>query len=239
MGVDYMIKLFHGKKTKFLCWFVNYILGRNIFNPKPDNPIWVKYKKKKYQNNLLNISLADCRKCTFDFRGNDNVIDVGECSVLRNVHFVISGDGNRIELGKVCGVYNVTFSIEGNNQVIHMGDNYNSWADDSLVRIGAGDGANIFVGNDCMIAPGSILRSTDQHSIIKCDTKEKINNPKDIVLGDHVWLAAGVTVLKGTKIGKGTIIGANSMLSNTEIEDNCLAVGNPVRVVKKNVTWQM
>lgn len=104
---------------------------------------------------------------------------------------------------------------------------------------GAGDGGNIYVGNDCMIALGSILRSTDQHSIISCETKEKLNKSKDIVLGNHVWLAVGVTLLKGTSIDNGSIIGANSMISNKQIGENCLAVGNPARVVKENVTWLM
>jgi virginiamycin A acetyltransferase len=47
-----------------------------------------------------------------------------------------------------------------------------------------------------------------------------------------------VTVLPGVHIGNGAIIGANSVVGKN-IEPYCIAVGNPVRIVRKRFDDEM
>ncbi len=52
-----------------------------------------------------------------------------------------------------------------------------------------------------------------------------------IVVGDHVWLGAGVIVLSGVRIGNGVVVGAGSVVTR-DIPEGAIAVGVPARVVK-------
>lgn len=53
-----------------------------------------------------------------------------------------------------------------------------------------------------------------------------------IKIGDGCWIGGGVIVLPGVTIGNGTVIGAGSVVTK-DIPDNCLAVGNPCKVIRK------
>lgn len=54
---------------------------------------------------------------------------------------------------------------------------------------------------------------------------------KPIRIGNNVWIGATVTVLPGVEIGENTTIGAGSEVTKS-IPPNCVAVGNPCRVLR-------
>ncbi len=53
-----------------------------------------------------------------------------------------------------------------------------------------------------------------------------------IKIGRGCWLGGGVIVLPGVTIGNGSVIGAGSVVAK-DIPPNCLAVGNPCRVIRE------
>ena len=53
-----------------------------------------------------------------------------------------------------------------------------------------------------------------------------------IKIGSGCWLGGGVIVLPGVTIGNGSVIGAGSVVAK-DIPPNCLAVGNPCRVIRE------
>lgn len=53
-----------------------------------------------------------------------------------------------------------------------------------------------------------------------------------VKIGSGCWIGGGVIILPGVSIGDGTVIGAGSVVTR-DIPDNCLAVGNPCRVIRK------
>lgn len=55
----------------------------------------------------------------------------------------------------------------------------------------------------------------------------KIGN---VIIGDNVFIGAGSIVLPNVKIGNNVIIGAGSIVSK-DIPENCVAVGNPAKVI--------
>ena len=52
-----------------------------------------------------------------------------------------------------------------------------------------------------------------------------------IKIEDHVWIGGGTIILPGVTIGKGSVIGAGSVVTRS-IPANCVAVGNPCRVIR-------
>lgn len=53
-----------------------------------------------------------------------------------------------------------------------------------------------------------------------------------VKIGSGCWIGGGVIILPGVTIGEGTVIGAGSVVTK-EIPSNCVAVGNPCRVMRK------
>lgn len=59
-----------------------------------------------------------------------------------------------------------------------------------------------------------------------------------VTIGDDVWLAAKVTVLRGARIGDRTVVGANSVVRG-ELPSDAVAVGAPAKVVRHGPPEQL
>ena len=55
---------------------------------------------------------------------------------------------------------------------------------------------------------------------------------KPIKVGSNVWIGGNVCVMPGVTIGDNVAIGAGSVV-NKDIPSNCVAVGNPCKVIKE------
>ena len=53
-----------------------------------------------------------------------------------------------------------------------------------------------------------------------------------VKIEDSVWIGGGAILLPGVTIGKNSVIGAGSVVTRS-IPANCVAVGNPCRVIKQ------
>ena len=53
-----------------------------------------------------------------------------------------------------------------------------------------------------------------------------------INIGKNCWLGAGVIVMPGITIGDNTVIGAGAVVTK-DIPANCIAVGNPAKVLRE------
>ncbi len=106
------------------------------------------------------------------------------------------------------------------------------------INIACLEGTSINIGTDCLFSAGIEIRTSDSHSILNMVGK-RLNCAKSIVIGNHVWCGQGVFILKGAHIEENTVIGACSVVNKEFIEGNCVVAGNPAKIVKQNVTWQM
>lgn len=55
---------------------------------------------------------------------------------------------------------------------------------------------------------------------------------RPIEIRDNVWVGGGCIFLPGVTVGENSVIGAGSVV-NRSIPDNCVAVGNPCRVIRR------
>lgn len=92
------------------------------------------------------------------------------------------------------------------------------------------------IGDDCLFSDQIFIWTSDHHSIIDLETKEQINFPADIAIGNRVWVGQGVHVLKGVHLGEGSIVGARSVV-NCSIPRTELWAGVPAKTIKRNVSW--
>ncbi len=57
-------------------------------------------------------------------------------------------------------------------------------------------------------------------------------------IGPDTWIAAKVSVLRGTRVGRGCVLGAHAVVKG-DIPDYGIAVGSPARVVKnRKDAWE-
>ena len=93
---------------------------------------------------------------------------------------------------------------------------------------------NIVSGNDVRIGALVTILDTDCHSLNYLDRMngDKTTKTKPVVIDEGVLIGAQSIVLKGSHIGAHSIIGAGSVVCG-DIPANCIAAGNPCKVIKK------
>jgi len=84
---------------------------------------------------------------------------------------------------------------------------------------------SVIIGNNVLFGANCQIGDRDGHQ------DRYASKPAPIIIEDGVWLGMNVTILKGVTIGKNTIIGANSLVTK-DIPANCVAAGNPCRIIK-------
>ncbi|MCJ8268147.1 MAG: acyltransferase [Psychrosphaera sp.] len=96
-------------------------------------------------------------------------------------------------------------------------------------------GTEVFIGNNVRIAGRALLAGYPGHPVNaedraagKPDLDGQIG---DIVREDDVWLATGVSVMAGVRIGQGTIVAAGSVVTH-DLPPGVLAGGIPAKVIK-------
>ena len=87
------------------------------------------------------------------------------------------------------------------------------------------------IGDYCKITKGvTILTHDYSRSVLRRVYGEIIGEAGQTVIGDNVFIGMNSIILMGSRIGNNVIIGAGSVVSGV-IPDNCVAAGNPCRVL--------
>lgn len=85
----------------------------------------------------------------------------------------------------------------------------------------------IQIGHGCLISRMVFIFDADHHPIYN-EAGEQINQPKPVIIGDHVWIGLQSVIVRGSKIGEGAVIAANSLVGG-KIKAGTMASGNPAR----------
>ena len=88
---------------------------------------------------------------------------------------------------------------------------------------------SVIIGKNCGIGSYSIIMDTDFH--MASDFKKR-PEPAPVTIGDDVWLATRVTVLKGVTIGNGAVVSAGSVVV-ADVPPYTMVGGVPARIIKR------
>ncbi|WAH36129.1 acyltransferase [Alicyclobacillus dauci] len=118
--------------------------------------------------------------------------------------------------------------IVGEDAEVHIGKNTFISANSKVISR-----SKVDIGDDCAISWDVQILDTDFHEL---NGQRTVTAP--IKIGNHVWISSGVNILKGITIGDGAVIGAGTVVTK-DVPRGALAVGNPARIVRKNVRWSL
>ncbi len=87
----------------------------------------------------------------------------------------------------------------------------------------------IVIGKDVIIAWDTFITDSDWHPI------EGSCHYADVIIGNHVWVAAGVKILKGSVIGNDCIVACSAVVTSGVYPERSLLAGVPAKVIKTSI----
>lgn len=191
---------------------------------------------KGYRHNTICIGNKGIMKgARIKIDGKRNVLEVKNPTTNSGINIFIKGNDNHILIDENCVLKNLKIWIEDDNNNIFIGKNTLICGDTKLSCI---EGKSIRIGSGCMFSDGIDVRTGDSHSVLDEEGK-RINPSKDITICDHVWVGQGVTILKGCMILKNSIVATKSVVTKPFNKENVTIAGNPARIVKENINWDV
>ena len=189
--------------------------------------------KEVYENNnrilgkpelFLNSSVV--------FSGKNNTLFFSQSVKLTHSTIKFQGDNALVFLSGSRESYSVTV-MTYNQSVVFIGEDL---ATNEPLRIICSEAKHVFLGNDCLIS-SCLIRTGDAHRLYDIRSGMRINEGKSVYFGDHIWIGASVTVLKGSRLHSGCIIGSNALLTGKEYYSSTVYGGNPAKAVRKNTAY--
>ncbi|WP_197702564.1 acyltransferase [Sulfuricaulis limicola] len=99
--------------------------------------------------------------------------------------------------------------------------------------------SHVKIGDNTLLGANTIIADNDMHPIKPENRRYNcadVDIPaKPVYIGNNVWIGADVFICKGVSIGDNSVIGAKSLVSKS-IPANCIAAGNPAKVIKKDLS---
>ena len=189
--------------------------------------------------NIIRIFWILYNRFKFSLYGVKFGKDLRVCNIL---YFKSKGEnevriGNNFAFSSGGGYNPLSRNIEGAIELeygakLHIGNNVGIsssclWIYDSLK-----------IGDDTKIGADCIILDSDAHSLdyiqrMRPDTDRPNAKKVGITIGNNVLIGTRCIILKGVEIGDRTIIGSGSIVTKS-IPSDCVAAGNPCRVIKKN-----
>ena len=131
----------------------------------------------------------------------------------------------KAKIGSACRI------ICNSNGNIIFGDGVNITGRTSVISDN-----KISIGAKSLISGDCLLMDTDFHKVV--DKNESVNERKNIVLDEHVWIGCRATILGGTQIPENSVVAAGSVLTKAFSEKGLLLGANN-KVLKTDIFWKM
>lgn len=109
---------------------------------------------------------------------------------------------------------------------IFVGDNFYANFNCTILDVGRVD-----IGDNVLLAP-NVAIYTAGHPIHPESRNSKYEYGIPVKIGNNVWIGGNSVITPGVTIGDNVVIGAGSVVTR-DIPPNCVAVGNPCKVIKQ------
>jgi len=173
-----------------------------------------------------------------NFHGKNSTLRIHEpLAQYKNCKFIFADDVEIDIESSNSVIFNLKIIAEANGSKFIADKNFKIVSGEFLFYKNAPN-HTIKIGKDCLFSKDITIRISDGHIIKDFDTDEIINESKDIIIGDNVWVTEGVTIFKGSVIPNNTIVGYKSLVTKKFTEENTIIAGIPAKIVKRNTKWE-
>lgn len=150
---------------------------------------------------------------------------------LYNATFVKDTERRKELLGELLGSVGENAYIEPNffcdyGYNIKVGDNF--FANYECIIL---DVCEVKIGSDVLLGP-RVSIFTACHPLDPETRRSGLEYGRPVEIGDNVWIGGSSVINPGVKIGRNSVIGSGSVVTK-DIPENCVAVGNPCRVIRR------
>jgi acetyltransferase-like isoleucine patch superfamily enzyme/coenzyme F420-reducing hydrogenase beta subunit len=121
--------------------------------------------------------------------------------------------------------------FNGGTLLINGRKNYHSFTNINVTII-CGD--RIELGESVGLGRNVTIRDTNGNHYV---SQRGYKTSRPVIIGNHVWLCEGCTIMPGVKIGDGSIVAAHSVVV-TDVPPGCLVYGNPAKVIQTNICFK-
>jgi len=193
-----------------------------------------------YKDDLGNEIIYDGdpldQRIDIKFFGKNNRLVVAPNAKIVELEVEFGGNGSTAEIMPTSKPRTgLRFGLRlGQASRIHIGENVGS---QGRTMVSAVEGTEVHIGDDCMLASGIEIRTDDSHPIYSVRTGKRVNSSRSISIGDHVWIAKHAVIMGGVQVGSGSVVGFRSIVTSN-VPNNCVAVGAPARVVRRDIAWE-
>ena len=151
--------------------------------------------------------------------GDNNVFSIKNTPVMvKDANFYIA-DGSEVYIDENSSVGQGNFRLVANG-------NYE-------------DKHKVTIGKNFRAALDTVIRTSDGHTVLDFETNLATNEPKDIIIGDNVWIMTRCMLAKGAKIPSNSAVAAYSFVNKSFDEENILLAGIPAKILKHNFKWDV
>lgn len=185
-------------------------------------------------HNVINFNQDLATKVQILVKGNNNIINIHPTAILKNLKIEVEANNCQLIIGASCKIVGQIRIASGDIQLISIGD---STTFQGVYLLTMEKNSKIEIGGHCMFSRNIEVRTSDAHSVIDINTGVRVNKPKNVYIGNHVWVAAKVFITKGAVIQDDCIVGANSFVSKKFDESHVIIAGSPAIIIKQGVTW--
>jgi acetyltransferase-like isoleucine patch superfamily enzyme len=188
-------------------------------------PVWIANNVRIEKLNRTGIDLKDTNIRLGSVRIGYHEADAVDCY---SVHTVISIErGGKWIINQDAHIgQGAIIRIKCNGQLI-IGRNFAISGTASIIC-----SKRITFGDDVQLSWNSLFIDSDAHKVFAEDAI-LINPPKEIYIGNRVWISANTTIMKGSIIRDDTVVAANTMINRYVSDGNCILAGIPAKTVKK------
>ncbi|WP_461653594.1 acyltransferase [Methylorubrum aminovorans] len=182
---------------------------------------------------LISPEFLDAATGVIHLRGEGNTIRIEKPSYAGSIYCTLH-DGGSITIGRGFQFYELSIHALSRSGVIIIGERC---AFNGKTAMAVHEPSQILIGKNALFAGGCNIHTSDVHKIYDVDTGNRINPPRDIAIGDRVWVGGDASIMKGAKIGSDSVVGARSVVTS-EFASNSLIAGVPARLIRSGIRWE-